>query len=135
MEVSQNQVNEFQSAFCPFGYRDIEVVISNYLEAGKSIDELVEAIEEFSNDMGVVMNDIDVCYVAFDTLYQEARTEIESATGKDISNDEPFSAINIYGNYMCTSIDGTDEDREALKKLIDTMKEKSEVVQWVYNNL
>ena len=137
-EITQEQVNDFKASFCPWGYLDIKVALRNYFEAGKSSDELVEAIENFADDvMGTdsKLENIDPVYIAFDTLQQEARTEIENATGKDISNDDPYSGVNVYSNYMATSFDGTDEAYTATKKLIDTMEEKSEVVQWYYDNL
>ncbi len=81
------------------------------------------------------INEIDPVAEVYEMLYQEARTEIKAATRKDICNDDPYYHINVAGNYMCTSIDGTDENREALKKLIDGMEEKSKVVVWLYNNL
>jgi hypothetical protein len=134
-EVTDQDIDDFMASFIPWGYRDIAVALKTYREAGKSDDELREAVEEFMEQVEASLDRIDVCYVAYDTLQQEARSEIENETGIDISNDSPYSSVNVYGNYMCTDFDGTDEAREATKKLVDTMKDKSEVVQWYYNQL
>lgn len=132
-----NNIENFQSQFCPFGYRDIDRALEVYSEVGKTVDELVEAVNEFKDSVDCKLEQIDVVSVAYDTLYQEARSDIERFADVDICNDEPYSSVNIYGNYMCTSIDGTDEDREAIQKLIKTIKEedRTEVINWLLNNL
>lgn len=137
-EVTDRDIENFKSSFVPWGYRDIDVALTAYREAGKSDDDLREAVEEFSDSAlgtDTKLENIDVCFVAFYTLQQEARTEIENATGKDISNDEPYYNVTVYGNYMCTEFDGSEEVREATKDLIDTMKEKSAVVEWYYSKM
>jgi len=135
MEILEKDVNNFMTSFCDWGYSDIERALEVFREAGKTDDELTEAVKQFCGDTDTDFYDADICCIAYDTLQQEARTEIENATGKDISNDKPFYSVVVYGNYMCTDFDGTDEAREATKNLIDTMEEKSEVVQWYYNQL
>lgn len=138
LKIENEDIDNFCASFIPWGYRDIEMALETYREAGKTDDDLREAVEDFSDSVlgtDTKMENIDVCYVAFDTLQQEARTEIENATGKDISNDEPYSSVNVYGNYMCTEFDGSDEAREATKKLIDTMEEKSKIVDWYYSKM
>ena len=134
-KITEKDIDNFMASFCPWGYRDIETALEVYREAGKDDSELTEAVESFVEGTETDLKDIDVCYVAYDTLQQEARTEIENATGKDISNDDPYSSVNVSGNYMCTQFDGSSEAYEATKKLIDTMEEKSEVVNWYYNQL
>lgn len=137
-EVTDKDIDNFCASFIPWGYRDIATALETYREAGKSDDDLRIAVEEFSDSVlgtDSKFDNIDVCFVAFDTLQQEARTEIENATGKDISNDEPYSSVTVYGNYMCTEFDGSDEARLATQSLIDTMKEKGAVVEWYYNAL
>lgn len=137
-EVTDRDIERFQASFAPWGYRDIDTALTAYREAGKTDDDLREAVEEFFDSVlgtDTKLENIDVCFVAFDTLQQEARIEIENATGKDISNDELYSSVTVYGNYMCTDFDGSDEQREATKELIDTMKEKSAVVEWYYSQM
>ena len=133
--ATSKEIEEFKSYFIPWGSLDVGTAMETYRKAGKTDIELVDAIESYMNETGAKINTIDVCYVAYDTLQQEARTEIENATGKDISNDDPYSSVNVSGNYMCTQFDGKTEDYEATKKLIETMKEKSEVVLWYYNQI
>lgn len=133
--VTNEEIDSFMASFIPWGYRDIETALKTYREAGKNDADLQGAIDDFMDSVGTKLEDIDICYVAYDTLQQEARTDIERETGIDISNDSPYSAVNVYGNYMCTDFDGTDEARERTRALIDSMEEKSDVVKWYYNKL
>jgi predicted DNA-binding protein len=133
--ATSEDIEEFKSYFIPWGSMDVGTAIETYRKAGKTDMELVDAIESYINETGVKLDTVDVCYVAYDTLHQEARTDIEEATGKDILNDDPYSDVVVYGNFLCTAFDGKDEAMEATKKLIDTMEEKSEVVLWYYNQL
>lgn len=132
----ENKIKDFQLSFCPWGYLDIKRLIEEAEESNKDVDWCVEQINNFKDDIGIkIYDDIDPVYVIFDSLHQEARTEIENATGKDICNDSPYSSICISGNYCATSLDWENDDNEKLKELIDTMQEKSPVVVWLYNQL
>lgn len=124
------------ASFCPWGYRDMEVAIENAEEAGYTLDYVTEQVGEFMDSLGITkLEDVDVVYVVYDALHQEARTEIESATSVDICNDAPYYNVNVYGNYMCTDFDGKDEDREAIKKLIAKVENPSKVVQWLNSKM
>lgn len=129
------ETEQFFSAFCPFGYLDVECAIKNGTEAGKSIDEITDIIKQYAEDCGVPLEKVDCVATVFEGLYQEARSEIQTATGKDICNNEPYDRINIERNYFATSIDGRDEDRTALQVLIDTLENRSLVVEWLYKKL
>lgn len=129
----EQKIDSFMSQFCPFGYRDIERAIETYEKADYNESDLVGAVQEFMESTGTPMDKIDVVYVAYDALMQEARTEIERATGKDICNDDPYHHVHIVSNYLDTQLDATDENFKALRDLIDTMPTKSKVVEWLYN--
>lgn len=128
-------MDDFLLQFTPsWGYRDIEVALQTYAEAEKSDVELADAIKEYKESLDVKsLDDIDVCYVAFDTLYQEARSDIEAVTGKDICNEKPFDSVNVHGNYMCTQLDAKTEAFDALAALIDTIPvaKRSPAVKWL----
>ena len=134
-EVSQSEVDSFKSSFVPWGHLDVVAAIGEYKDAGKDADDLVEAIEQFSEDCDVPLDKIDPVYTAWDTLYQEARTDIENATGKDICNDEPYSRINIFSNYIDTQLDAKEDDLSALRSLIEQMEEKTPVVEWLLSKI
>lgn len=136
-EITTAQVEEAMAAFCPFGYRDVEKALETIQKAEGNgyldTDKLVEIMDETIMSIGGNYSDHDPVYVVYDYYHQIARTDIESVTGKDISNDDPYSGINVYGNYMCTTFDGTDEKFAALKELIESIPEedKTYAVKWL----
>lgn len=140
-EIENSKVEEAMANFCPFGYRDIAVALEAIQEAsGKEYldtDELYQICNDFVDSTGMKMEELDPVACVYDYYHQIARTDIERATGKDISNDEPYSGVNVYGNYMCTSFDGTEEEINALKELIETIPEaeRSSAVKWLFNIL
>jgi len=71
-------------------------------------------VEDFIQDTGVKFNEIDVCGLAFEYVLQEARQEIEEATGIDICID---TEVYTYFNYMCSCYDRREGALEAAKKV------------------
>lgn len=140
-EITGSQIDEAVARFCPFGYRDIDVALRAIQEAsGKDYldtEELYQICNDFVEDTGISMEKIDPVACVYDYYHQIARTDIEQATGKDISNDSPFDGVNVSGNYMCTSFDGNDENINALKTLIETIPEadRSPAVKWLLNTI
>lgn len=140
-EIENTQIDEAMAQFCPFGYRDIGTALQTIWDAsGKEyldIGELYQICNDFVESTDLSMDKIDPVYCVYDYYYQIARTDIEQATGKDICNDDPYSHIDISGNYMCTSIDGKDEDIKALKDLINTIPadDQTPAIKWLFNTI
>lgn len=136
--VDTTEVDSFLASCAPaWGYRDIEHAIEAYKEAGKDEIALADDVKAWAEDTGTKLDDVDVCYVAYDSLYQEARTDIERETGKDICNDAPYDGVSVYGNYMCTGLDAKEGDSRALIDLIETIPEgnRTEVTKWLLSKL
>lgn len=112
-EATDNQVNNFAASFCPFGWLDMQASLNNAYNAGYDEDWATERIKDFISETGNEMYKIDVVYVVLDSILQEARNEIEQATGFDIQNDASFET---YGNYMASSYDWNKESMKALKE-------------------
>ncbi len=138
-EITSEEVEKAMAGFCPFGYRDIAVALEVIYEAeGEeylNVDKLADIVYEYMEETGVKLEKIDPVAQIYEHYQQIARTEIEQATGKDISNDNPYSRVVVYGNYMATTFDANEEESKATRELIDTMEEKSKVVEWYYNQL
>ncbi len=136
-EITSEDIDREMASFCPFGYRDIEVALKAINEASEGRDELYEICNDFVESTDMKMEDIDPVYCVYDHYHQVARTDIEAETGKDISNDAPYHGVNVSGNYMCTTFDGTQADTDALKELINTIPEekRSLAVKWLLNEL
>ena len=81
------------------------------------------------------MEDIDCVYVVFDSLLQEARNDIEQLTGKDILNDTN-EQIEIYANYMCTSLDYSEAAKAELNEIMKVIPKEdfTDAMQWLWDN-
>jgi hypothetical protein len=110
-EATQADINEFMSAFCTYGSRDIAAAVQAAIEAGHDPDWAAEQCKEFADQTGSKLDDLDPVYCVMDAILQEARTEIDNLTDFDIMNDVGF---DTYGNYMCSSYQYNDDDRTML---------------------
>lgn len=138
---TQIEIDEVMATFCPFSYMDIEKAIEVIQEADEkgylNTNKLFDICDDFCDSTGSKMHELDPVATVYDYYHQIARTDIESATGKDISNDAPYHGVNVAGNYMCTSFDGKDEDVTALKDLINTIPEaeRTPATKWLLSAL
>jgi len=109
------RVKEFQESCCPFGYLDIKAAISFLGEYGYDADTLMEQVEEYTEQTDVKFNDVDICGVAYNYIMQNVREKIKNIIGFDIQNDAYFE---VSSNYMCTSFDVGEEDKDKLAAAI-----------------
>ena len=110
----KRQIEEFCSSVVPFGWLDIKAGIEILKEMGYTnpSDTLFEALENWQDSTGMHdLNKIDITYLAYDWINQEVRNIISNFLGFDIQNDAYFE---VHGNYMCSSFDFSDEDKEKL---------------------
>jgi len=135
-EKIQYETESFLKHLIPFGSGDIRAAIETALKAGKNGDWAGEQINNYIEETGSKLEDIDPNYVIYDALLQEARNDIEQLTGKDILNDT-HSQIEVYANYMCTSFYYTEEAKEELKEILkDVNKEDyTDVINWLLSEL
>ncbi len=126
------QVDRFNTGIVPFGSRDVYEAVRTALEGGKDGDWLVEQIEEFTESTGTKINDLDPNYIAYDGLLQEARNDIDNLTDIDILNDLD-GEVYVYGNFMCTSLDYTEEAKEALMGVLAGISDehKTDAIKWL----
>ena len=132
-----NKINNLMASFCPFGYRDMEVAIQEAEKAGKNENDVAEYVTEYMSGTGLSIEHVDVVACTFDALHQEARTDIERLTSKDICNDKPFDGVNIASNYMCTQFDGKEANMKALATLIDSIgkEARTPAINWLYEHV
>jgi len=135
-ERTERLVKDFQSSFCPYGYLDIQMAVKTYDEVGLTPDDLVEEIEEFCNSCDVKAEDCDPCYIAYDSIFQQVRNEIDEATGKDICNDVK-EQIEVTGNFMCTQFDYTEGAKKEFLAIVKKIKkeDRSEKLNWVLSEI
>lgn len=106
------EIGSFKAAFCPFGELDINMAVLQAVAAGFDGDWAFEHVDQFCEDCGLRIADVDPCYIVMDSILQFARNEIEELSGFDVCNDADFY---VYGNFMCSSFESSSEDRESLR--------------------
>lgn len=115
LEYLENEIASFREAFCPYGYLDIKTAVSHAINAGFDSAWAFDQIELFCDECGMKFSDVDPCYIVMDGIFQQARNEIEALSGFDVCNDANFY---VYGNFMCSSFEGAEEDRERLRAVL-----------------
>lgn len=136
-KITAEQVEEAMTQFCPFYYSDVEKALETIQKAEGTeyvnTSALYEIVADFVDGTDVKLEEIDPVACVYDNYHQVACIDIENATGKDISNDDPYSGVNVSGNYMSTTFDGTSEEFMALKELIKSIPEedRSHAVEWL----
>jgi len=82
------------------------------------------------------MEDVDPNYVIYDALLQEARGDIEAATGTDILSDLN-EEVTVCGNYMCTTLDFTEKARSETLAVIARVPEgdRTDAIKWLTREL
>lgn len=137
----KNSVSELQSYFCPFGYSDIQAVCEIWDETELKESKLFDIIDDSRKSMDYLNWDgFDPVYSVLDHVMQTARNKIEEITGYDFINDfsGSWTEINVHGNFMCSSIDYSDNAVEELVKNItwniaELVKDK--FCQYLFNQL
>lgn len=109
--ITDSQVNDFITEFCPFGYMDCKAAVETAYEAGFDSQWAADQVQEFCESTGSKIGDVDPCYCVYNSILQGARNEIDNLTSFDIQNDASF---DTYGNFMCTSYDYNEESKQSL---------------------
>lgn len=112
----EEEIKNFYAGLVSYGYLDVKRAVEVFKEVGKTSDDLAEEVLRFSEDTGTELQNIDVCFVAYDTILQEVRNKIEEVLGFDFLNEGDGTDIYTYGNYMATSYDSTENLKQYLQK-------------------
>ncbi len=107
------ETERFMRLCCPYGSLDVREAVRFGYEFGYDADKILELAEQFSNDTGIALEEIDVVYIVYEHVLQDARNRIYETTEYDLVNDGP-GEIYTYGNFMATCYDYTEEARERL---------------------
>ena len=136
-EKLKYEIECFNSAIAPFGYADVKEAVRTAIEGGHNGDWVAEQIEEYMDSCGITkLTEIDPNYIAYDSLLQEARNDITELTDKDILNDTSHQ-VEVYGNFMCTSLDYTEEAKEELLEILKeiSVDDETDAVKWLINEM
>ena len=141
-ERLEQEIQSFYENICQYGYLDIKRAVEIFLEVGLTGEKLAEQVLEFAEDTSTPINKIDVCYIAYDYILQQARNKINEVLKFDFCNDIKKGDIYTYGNYMCSSYDYSDEAIKQLQEVINkaTEEQKAElkedkITMWFLNEI
>lgn len=134
-ESLDREIGDFTAHLIPFGSADIHAAIKTALEADHDGYWAAEQIEQYQEDTDTPLKDIDPVAVIYDSILQEARTDIEDATKIDILNDTK-NQVNVAGNYMCTSLDYSTAAQEELKEIMSKVNKDdfTPSMKWLWEN-
>ncbi len=112
---------ELALSLVPFGYLDLRRSAEVLDESKVRFTDFAEYIGEFCDETQAQFKDIDICYLAYEYIMQEARNQIDASLGVDIINDTD----NFYtaGNYMCTSYDYSENSKVQILEWIKEIEE------------
>ncbi len=116
---SKKDIDNFYKKFCPYDPQDIQTAIVFFMEAGKSIDDLINHEAKAEDD--------DICKLAWEAVLQEARNKIDEVANYDFVNDfDGDGNIHTHGDYCKTlyfcSDFATEELEEKLQELPENKK-------------
>jgi len=126
-EVLDKRTDEAIACLSPFGYLDMREATRAALEAGKSESYVADECDEYIESCGIEggLKNIDPVYIVYDSLFQEARTNIDNLADFDICNDWEDGYIDVDGNYFDTRFN---VDQTALDQLKKVLKDKN--IKW-----
>lgn len=111
------QTSRFLNGLTDYGHADVATAVEAFMEVDKDGSDLADEVREFAESTGTDLNKIDVCYVAYDYILQQARNKIDEVLSFDIVNDiKGGTEFYVYGNYICTSFDYSSEATEQLEE-------------------
>jgi len=132
----EREMDDFTYTLIPFGSADIRALVITAINAGKDGRWCAEQITEYMDQCEAKLGEIDPNYVICDALLQEARNDIDQLTGIDILNDLS-EEVNVSGNFMCTSLDYTEEAKEETLNVIKEIDEedRTDAINWLISEL
>lgn len=149
-DIISEGINSFYHHLSPFGsldiYRAIKIIIETRTEddkfyAGSILAEIVEDWEDSTGEnFADNKNTGDVVALVYEDILQYTREKIIDLTGYDFINDftGSGSGIYVYGNYIGTNYDFSDDAIDELKiKIKDIHDElKADIkVDWFLDSI
>lgn len=135
IEVTDEDRTEYYRCIVSHGYMDIDAAILTAKEAGKDANWVGDQVLRIVEECDMKIENVDPVGEVYESILQEARSEIEEETEYDLCNDVKASTgIYTAGNYCCTSYDYSEEAVEELEIVLASkdvdIAELSEATQW-----
>ena len=101
--------------FNPFYYADMESALSQCFEVDLTSKDLSKLIDDFKEETDLEYQKIDICYVIYDHIFQNARNTLEQILKIDIVNDLDYEVV---GESITVCYDCHAKDYEKLQRII-----------------
>jgi hypothetical protein len=118
--IQDSYIKDFVFSIIPGGYRDIQAAVSILYDADIPFNDFLEYMDNYMQDCQVELKDLDIAGLAYEYVLGQARHDIEELTNVDILNEYD---ISVYGNYMCSSFDCSEETKQELEKIVSNISE------------
>jgi hypothetical protein len=136
-KILNKKTQDLMFEFCPFCFSDIQAIVSTIESVGKSTSDAYTMIIDRANEINEgKLDSIDPVYCVYDSLRGEAIKELQ----KQINFENfDFDLIEVYGNYLCTSLQIENETKQELIEILKAnninFENSSALVSWFFDNL
>jgi len=126
MEVTEQQVEELQGLFCPFGILDLKAAIEHGQKVNLTPLDIFDLINEARECVGFkqfeAFENVDPVYCVLEHILQMAKNKIEDVTGYDFQCDfHGDTEFYTYGNFMCSDYDYSAAAKDDLIDKLDNL--------------
>ncbi len=120
-KILDHEYDRFLQGMNDFGSGDIATAIDLADQIGMNGNELSDLVREWAEETETPIADVDINYILYDHILQNARNEIDQVIGFDFMNDTDESGMfEVHGNYMASSFDYSTEAQEELQGKINS---------------
>ena len=102
----ETAINKFVKQHAGCEYEEAEAAINKFAKVGLTSKDLSKQVKQFSKDCNMEISKLDVCYVAWESILEEARNKIKDILKVDIYYDEHGGEIHtapqgVSTEYRC----------------------------------
>jgi hypothetical protein len=131
-KILNKKTQDLMLEFCPFCFGDMQAIVETIESVGKSISDAYTMIINRANEINEgKLDSIDPVYCVYDALRGEAIKELQ----KQINFENfDFDLIDVYGNYLCTSLQIENETKQELIEILKAnninFENSSALISW-----
>jgi hypothetical protein len=118
-KILDKKTKDLMLEFCPFNFGDMQAIVETIESIGKSTNDAYDMIINRANEINEgKFDNIDPVYCVYDALKDEAIKELKKQINLENIVEFDFDLIEVYGNYLCTSLQIEDETKQELIKIL-----------------
>jgi hypothetical protein len=136
-KILNKKTQDLMLDFCPFGFGDMQAVVETIESVGKSINDAYNMIINRANEINDgKLDNIDPVACVYDALRCEATKELQKEINLKYFD---FDSIEVYGNYLCTSLQIENETKQELIEILKdnniNFENSSALISWFFDSL